>query len=628
MKMHTFLLSCLIACLAFAGCSKEQHQATPQQYTIEQFLSTKSYAGGTFTYDENRILFSSDESGFFNVYSIPLNGGKQTQLTNSKGHAIFVISGFPADDRFLYTSDEHGNELHHIYMREGDGTVRDLTPYEGARSEFHGWSRNQKSFFFESNVRDPKSMDLYEMDIETFTPTLVYKNENAYQFGPVSPDKRYLPLIKILSSNNTELYLCDLTTNAIKEITPHKNEIAYKPLFFSMDSKTLFFLTDENSDFAYLRKYSIDSGDFGTVEKYNWDIDSAYTSYNGKYRVTSINEDGKTVIKIFDLQSGKPVKLPELPDGEITDVIISKSEKSMIFYVNGSRSPNNLYVYNFAKGTYKKLTNSLGAEINPNDLVEAEVIRYPSFDDLMIPSIFYKPKNIKDGMKVPALVWVHGGPGGQSRIGYNYLIQYLVNHGYAVLAVNNRGSSGYGKSFYQAADLKHGDVDLADCLAAKKYLSDTGFVDETKIGIIGGSYGGYITLAALAFHPDEMALGVDIFGVSNWVRTLKSIPAWWESEREALYKKIGNPETDAEYLESISPLFHAKNITKPLLVLQGANDPRVLKVESDQIIEAVSSNGIAYRYIVFDDEGHGFAKKQNRLEAGKAILEFLNENLK
>lgn len=208
--------------------------------------------------------------------------------------------------------------------------------------------------------------------------------------------------------------------------------------------------------------------------------------------------------------------------------------------------------------------------------------------------------------------------------GYNYLIQYLVNHGYSILAVNNRGSSGYGKTFYRAADGKHGEVDLDDCLWGKKFLVTTGLFDKDKIGIIGGSYGGYITLAALAFRPNEMNLGVDIFGVSNWVNTLKNIPAWWHSGRDALYKKLGNPYTDAAYLESISPLFHAKNIVKPLLVFQGANDPRVLKAESDQIIEAVKKNGIPCQYKVFEDEGHGFAKKDNRATVGKLTLEFLD----
>jgi dipeptidyl aminopeptidase/acylaminoacyl peptidase len=225
-------------------------------------------------------------------------------------------------------------------------------------------------------------------------------------------------------------------------------------------------------------------------------------------------------------------------------------------------------------------------------------------------------------------VWVHGGPGGQTRKGYSATIQYLVNHGYAVLGINNRGSSGYGKTFYTADDRKHGKEPLRDCVEGKNYLASLPYVDSARIGIIGGSYGGYMVLAALAFQPEEFAVGVDIFGVSNWLRTLESIPKWWESQRLALYKEIGDPEKDKEMLREISPVFHAGNIRRPLLVLQGANDPRVIKPESDDIVAAVKKNGVPVEYIVFPDEGHGFTKKKNQIEGYGAILKFLDKYLK
>lgn len=626
MKYFFYCLTLLFAAFIYS-CSKEKPHS-PKKYTIEQFLNTTSYSGGSYTWDEKRILLSSDETGVYNVISVPTNGGKQTRLTNSEDKSIHVLSGFPHDDRFLFTSDEHGNERNHIYLREADGTVRDLTPFAEARAEFYGWNYGLTGFYFGSNQRDPKFMDLYEVDLETLTPRLLYKNEAGWKFGSISPNKRYMTLGKVINANSSEMYLYNFDTNTLKNLTPHEGDISYASQGFSIDSKELYFLTDENHDFSYLKKYNLETGATETVEKYDWDIAGSNFSHTGKYRVISINQDGMSVVKIYDQKAKKPLVLPKMPEGEITSVLISRSEKSMLFFVNGDRSPNNLYIYNFEKGTYRKLTESMSPDIDTQDLVEAETVRYPSYDGKLIPALFFKPKNISEGQKVPALILVHGGPGGQSRKGYNFLVQYLVNHGYAVLAVNNRGSSGYGKAFYKAADLKHGEADLDDCMCAKGYLVNTGFIDENKVGIIGGSYGGYMTLAALAFRPEEMAIGIDIFGVSNWVRTLKSIPSWWESERQSLYMKIGNPETNAEYLESISPLFHADKIRKPLLVIQGANDPRVLKAESDQIIEAISKNDIAYRYVVFEDEGHGFSKKQNRLTVAKVILEFLDEHLK
>ena len=197
-----------------------------------------------------------------------------------------------------------------------------------------------------------------------------------------------------------------------------------------------------------------------------------------------------------------------------------------------------------------------------------------------------------------------------------------------MLAVNNRGSSGYGKTFYAADDLKHGDADLKDCVESKKFLAATGYVEPAKIGIMGGSYGGYMTLAGLTFTPDEFAVGVDIFGVANWLRTLNSMPEWWGPQREAMFKEIGHPKTDSVALYNKSPLFHTERIKKPLLVIQGANDPRVLKIESDEIVANVKKNGVPVEYVTFPDEGHGFVKKENEITAYKAVKEFLDKYLR
>jgi dipeptidyl aminopeptidase/acylaminoacyl peptidase len=335
------------------------------------------------------------------------------------------------------------------------------------------------------------------------------------------------------------------------------------------------------------------------------------------------------VIRLYEHATGKPVQMPRLPDGEITSVSISPSETKMVFYVNGDRSPSNMYLLTLGADTaVTRLTSTLSKDIDPEDLVEAEVVRFPSFDKMQIPNIFYKPHQATEQNKAPAIVWVHGGPGGQTRRGYSALIQYLVNHGYVVLGINNRGSSGYGQTFFMADDRKHGREPLWDCVEAKKYLASLPYVDPQRIGIVGGSYGGYMVLAAMAYQPDVFTAGVDIFGVSNWVRTLESIPPYWESFRKALYEELGDPAKDKEMLRDISPLFAADRIRKPLMVLQGANDPRVIKPESDDIVAAVKKNNVPVEYIVFDDEGHGFTKKANQIAGYSAVLRFLDQHLK
>jgi dipeptidyl aminopeptidase/acylaminoacyl peptidase len=296
--------------------------------------------------------------------------------------------------------------------------------------------------------------------------------------------------------------------------------------------------------------------------------------------------------------------------------------------VNGDRSPSNLYVYTLGEAAPRRLTTTLHKEIDPEDLVESEVVRFESRDGMAIPNILWKPHQASADAKAPALVWVHGGPGGQTRKGYSALIQYLVNHGYVVLGINNRGSSGYGQTFYTADDQKHGKEPLWDCVDGKKYLAKLPYVDKDRIGIIGGSYGGYMVLAALAFQPEVFAAGVDIFGVSNWLRTLESMPAWWEAQRKALFQEMGDPVAQKDMLREISPVFHADKIRRPLIVLQGANDPRVIKPESDDIVASVKKNGVPVEYVVFPDEGHGFTKRPNQIKGYGAIREFLDLHLK
>lgn len=627
MKKKLIVSVSLLATLILFGCQQSKVKEV-KQYTIEQFMDTISIRGSSFSFDEKNILFSSNKTGIYNAYTIPVEGGETTQLTDSTEDSIFALSYFPNDSRILYSSDKGGNEINHIYLRNMDGTIEDLTAGEKAKAMFGGWSYDEKSFFYVSNKRNPKFFDFYEMDIKTFESTMMHQNNEGYISGAISNDKRYMAFGKVITGHNSDIYLLDRKTEELKHLSPHEGDVNYIPAAFSADSKNLYYLTDEGSEFQYLKRYDIETGESETVEAANWDVMYAGISRNGKYRVIGINNDAKTKIKIFDNETGEYVELPELPEGEITSVNISKSEKLMSFYVNGSKSPNNLYFYDFNSKSCEKLTDSMNPEINLEDLVDEEVVRYKSFDDLEIPSIYYKPHNIKPGEKLPALVWVHGGPGGQTRIGYSAFLQYLVNHGYVVIGVNNRGSSGYGKTFFKLDDLKHGSEDLDDCVEAKKFLISTGYVDENKIGIIGGSYGGYMVVAALAFRPEAFTVGVDIFGVTNWVRTLKSIPPWWEAQREALYKELGNPFENEEFLRKKSPLFHAKNIIRPLIVLQGANDPRVLQVESDEMVEAVRKNDVPVEYIVFPDEGHGFVKKENEIKGFNAILKFLDTYLK
>ncbi|MFM9908151.1 MAG: alpha/beta fold hydrolase, partial [Chitinophagaceae bacterium] len=414
------------------------------------------------------------------------------------------------------------------------------------------------------------------MDTVSWAGRMIYKNDNGFDVGAISDNERYFVLTQPVTTSSTNIFLVDQATKKTLKINSDSIAANNSPFQFSSDNKTLYYATDEGGEFQYVVKYNTETGAKEKLYETNWDVMYMSLSYNQKYRVIGVNEDGKNKLYIFDNNTNQAIDFPKIDDGDIQSVAISRSENKMRLSIGDSKSPNNIYVYDFGTKSLKKLTNTLNPEIDGNDLVNAEVVRYKSFDGLDIPAIYYKPKQASAENKVPAIVFVHGGPGGQTRVGYFSLIQYLVNHGYAILAVNNRGSSGYGKTFNKMDNRNHGDKDLKDCIWGKKYLASLAYIDSSKIGIMGGSYGGYMTLAALSFHPDEFKVGVDLCGVANWLRTLKEIPPYWESFKNALYEEIGDPNTtDTVRLKQFSPLLHASNITKPLMVLQGANDPRV-----------------------------------------------------
>jgi dipeptidyl aminopeptidase/acylaminoacyl peptidase len=551
-------------------------------------------------------------------------------LTRSTTNAMNGISYFPDDDRFLYTADEGGNELNHVYVREPGGSVEDLTPGENLRARFAGWSGDKSHFYIMTNERDPQHFDLYRYVAAGYSREMVFKNEAAWSVSGVSRDGRWVALSKVRNNADSDVYLFDTFDPAAepKHITPHEGDVQHGVVTFTPDSNALYYSTNEHGEFGQVWSYELESGRRGAVIRADWDVLYVRFSETGRYRVSAINEDARTAVTILDTQSGKKMKLPKLPAGDLRGVNFSRSEKWLAFYLSSDTSPSNLYVLNLETGEHRRLTQSLNPAIDSADLVQSRVVRYKSFDGLEIPAILWRPWPASKENKVPALVWVHGGPGGQSRQGYSATLQHLVNHGYAVLAVNNRGSSGYGKTFFHMDDRKHGDVDLKDCVWARKYLESLDWVDGERVGIIGGSYGGYMVAAALTFEPEAFDVGVDIFGVTNWLRTLKSIPPYWASFREALYAEMGDPEAEEERLRGNSPLFHASNIVKPLLVVQGANDPRVLQVESDELVEAARANGVPVEYVVFPDEGHGFRKRDNRITASDAYVRFLDQHLK
>lgn len=602
-----------------------------QQYPIEDFLNSTNYVGLAFSPGGDKLLVNSNASGIYNAYAIPVDGGPIVRLTHSTTNAIFASTYFPHDERFLFESDQGGNELRHTYLHTPDGQVTDLTPGDRHLAGFREWARDGQSFFVSSNERDERYFDTYEYDAQTYERTLIYQSRDGAEFGSISPDKRFVLLGRSNTNADSDILLFDRATQTTSLLTDFEGDVA-NSLFqvvrpFSPDGKAVHYITDKDSEFTYLVRQDLTTRKVEPVVQADWDVTHAYFSQNGTYLLVGINNDGRTEERLYEVATMRPLELPALVDANITSITMSGDEKLLAFYVSDSNMPGDIFVASLPDGTPRKLTTSLNPNIDPDDLVKGTTVRFASYDGLSIPGILYRPHQSSDAHRVPALVWVHGGPGGQSRVDYNPFIQFLANHGYAVYAINNRGSSGYGKTFYHLDDRRHGEADLDDVVASKKMLAATSFIDADRIGIIGASYGGYMVLAALAFRPTAFALGVDLYGISNWHRTLTNMPIWWAGWRAALEQEMGDLDNE-EFLKGKSPLFFADRIVRPLIVLQGANDPRVLKIESDDIVKAVRANGVPVEYIVFDDEGHSFQKVENQVRAYNAILAFLDTHLR
>lgn len=627
----TIILGLISLFFFITSCKKESDKSEYEvvKYNVKDFFDTKSVSGSGFNADESKVLITSNISGIFNAYEVTIADTIARALTNSSKESIFTEGYLPKSSNFIYSSDQGGNENSHLYVfDEAKKNATDITPWQGSSNSFFGWSLDKKNLYIKSNKRDARFFDVYKMDTLSWKSNLLYKNETGLEASTISPSERYITLTKSITTDKNELYLYDQHTKKTKKISADK-DASWNPMAFEKNDSIFYYTTNADKEFQYLVKYNINTEKSETIFEDKWDVMYMSLSESEKYRVVFINADGKNKVLLFDHKSGKEIKMPDFKDGDVTGVTISASETKLLLTVGSSTSPTNLYVYDIASKNLKQLTSTLSKKIDQADLVEAEVIRYKSFDGLEIPAIYYKPKQASKNNKVPALVWVHGGPGGQSRMGYSNSIQHLVNQGYAVLAVNNRGSSGYGKTFYKMDNKDHSNGDLKDCIWAKKWLADQDYIDADAIGIYGGSYGGCMVLGALAFHPEEFKVGVNLFGVANWLRTLKSIPPYWESFRKALYEEMGDPFTaDSIRLKKISPLFNYEKIKKPLLVLQGANDVRVLPVESDEIVAGVKKNGVPVEYVLFPDEGHGFIKQENQIKASEVTLAFLDKYLR
>ncbi|MEV8437477.1 S9 family peptidase [Actinosynnema sp. NPDC051121] len=579
--------------------------------------------------DGTSVAYAANPDGRHNLYVAPVSGGAARRITDYTEHAVRQIAWSPDGRKLLYTADFQGDERFQLYLVDAEGgTARQLTDAPGAQHvlgssifDFGGtapFTPDGRSVVYAGNDRDAAVQDVLIQDLETGAVRRVESVPGTVLHAvSVSPDGRWLLTAGKHSNSDTDLGLVDLhePDAPLWVVTGHEGHRMHVGGPWAADSSGFLLLHDTDREFRALGSYSLATGAITDLVTPPWDVEEVAVS--GAVRAWTVNEDG--VSRLFVLRDGELVTLPELPAGVIQS-LCSAGDVLAFLLATGTR-PYEVVVLDLAANELRHVTSS-GPSVDV-PFVEPELVRYPTHDGREVAAWLYRPNG--DGPHGVVLS-VHGGPEAQERPQYNYsgLYQYLVSQGVAVLAPNVRGSTGYGKTYQRLILRDFGGAELGDLEHAVKYLHGLGWVDPGRIGVWGGSYGGFAALSCLSRLPSLWAAGVSVVGPSNLLTMARSVPETWRAE---MVNWVGDPDTEADFLLERSPITYADAITAPLFVIQGANDPRVVKAESDQIVAALRERGVDVRYDVYEDEGHGFTNRENEVRAMADTADFLVSHL-
>jgi dipeptidyl aminopeptidase/acylaminoacyl peptidase len=599
---------------------------------FEQFFAVRRFSGAfAFTVDNAALLFASNISGQFNLWRVPVEGGWPDQLTAFTDETVRGIGVSPTDGRVVLCADHDGDEFHQLYLLDPDrGWPEQITDVLQVQ-HFVGtdaWAPDGTRFAYAANARTPTDMECWVRDVET-GETLAIFGQGMFSFpGPWAPDGTKLLAIDVRNNSDTSIHLIDVEEGTSRELTPHEDDGLYFPAAWAPDGSGFYLVTDEGSEFRGIGFYDLAANRHDWIEEPTQDVEDLRLSGDGRLLAWIVNDNGYDRLRIRELESGRDLPVPELPDGsrphltgDEPPLALSADGSHAALIVSSPRRPPEAWVVETETGRASPLTDSRLGGLREDDLVEIQLVSYPTFDGREIPAWLYRPE--VDG-KAPVVLSIHGGPEAQEKPVYQPLYQYLLSRGIGVLATNIRGSTGYGKSYQRLIQRDWGGGDLQDWEHAVKWLQSQDWVDPERIAVFGGSYGGFAVLTCVTRLPGYWAAAVDIFGPSNLVTFAKAVPPTW---RRFIARFVGDPETEADFLMQRSPITYVENVETPLLVIQGATDPRVVKGESDQMVEKLRELGREVEYIVFEDEGHGFTKRTNELKAYRLAADWLERHL-
>lgn len=589
------------------------------QYDFARFLNVRNAYAPSPSPDGSAAAFLYDVTGVPQAWLVSSGDAWPRQLTFF-GERVSLAEFAPAGGRLAFAMDLGGSEEHKLYsLALSDGTVTPLADDDGVIHNWGRWSPDGRAAAFSSNARDRRFFDIY-----TQTPggarDRVLEQDGTNSVADWGGGGRYLVVSRANSNLDNDLYLLDLESREVRHLTPHDGEAVFAAAALQDDGSILL-ISNRDREFMGLARLDTRDLTLEYIAEAGWDVEDLAATRDGRVLAYAVNEDGYS--HVYLRRDGRNVELRGVPSGVAAGLRFSEDGSTLMFTLYGPTRNGDAWAVDTESGEARQLTFAGRAGIAEEALVEPELVRFRSFDGLEIPAFLYLPRD--SAKPLPVVLHVHGGPEAQARPVFNPTIQFLVHRGIAVLQTNVRGSTGYGKTYTHLDDVRKRMDSVADLQAAAEWLVASGTASKYRIAVMGGSYGGFMTLAALTSYPDTWAAGVDTVGIANFVTFLENTGPWRRKLREVEY---GSLEADREFLEEISPINHVDRIKAPLLVIHGANDPRVPVGEAEQIVEKLRARGQPVEYLRYEDEGHGIVKLRNRISSSERIAAFLEKQLR
>jgi len=608
---------------------KAQNDALAPLIPMKDFFRNPEKVAYSLSPNGEYLAFMQPWESRLNVFVEKIGSGQPVRVTSAKERDIAGFA-WKGDNRIVYVQDTGGDENYRLYAVGIDGSnPKDLTPFEKVRAQIiDQLERNDNEILVGLNKRQPRVFDVYRINVNTGEMQMIAENPGNYTGWFTDWDGKLRGAITTDGVNSTVLFRNTEADKFEPVITTSFKE-TFAPLLFTPDNKQIYVSTNIGRDKAAVVKYDLATKK--EVEKIfehpEVDVNNLLSSRKRR-AITGVSYfTDKPGFYFIDKQRADLQKdiARRLPGYEVRLAGCNREEDKCLVRTYSDRSRGAYYYYDLKSKDFRKLAD-ISPWLNEQDLAPMKPIKYQSRDGLTINGYLTLPKGMP-ARNLPVIVNPHGGPWFRDTWGYNPEVQFLANRGYAVLQMNFRGSTGYGRKFWEASFKQWGKAMQDDITDGVQWLIKQGIADPKRIGIYGGSYGGYATLAGLVFTPDLYAVGIDYVGVSNLFTFIKAFPPYWKPYLEMIYEMVGNPESEKDLLTAASPVFHSDKIKVPLLIAQGANDPRVNKGESDQMVEALKKRGIEVPYIVKNNEGHGFSNQENRFDFYRAMEEFLGKHL-